>query len=61
MLFTNLLKKFLVSIVIIRGGGEGGLVIKKHFNKNLIMSTEEEETFQLANSSWNCDKVFDWR
>ena len=23
------------------------------------MSTEEKETFQLANSSWICDKLFD--
>ena len=34
-------------------------VIKKHFNKNLIMSTEEEEKFQLANSFWICDKLLD--
>ena len=42
------------------GEGEGG-VIKKQFNKNLIMSTEEEEEerFQLASSSWICDKLFD--
>ena len=40
-------------------------VIKKHFNKNLIMSTEEEEEeeeeeerFQLANGCWICDKLF---
>ena len=32
---------------------------KKHFNKNRIMSTEEEEErFQLANSCWICDKLF---
>ena len=28
-------------------------MIKKHFNKNLIMSTKEEK-FQLANSCWIC-------
>ena len=32
--------------------------MKKHFNKNLIMSAEEER-FQLTNSSWICDKLFD--
>ena len=32
---------------------------KKHFNKNLSMSTEEEEKFQLANNCWICDKLFD--
>ena len=31
---------------------------KKHFNKNLIMSAEEEERFQLADSCYICDKLF---
>ena len=30
-------------------------VIKKHFNKNLIMS-EEEEQFQSSNCCWICEK-----
>ena len=34
-------------------------IIKKYFNKNLIMSIEEEERFQLSNSCWVCDKLFD--
>ena len=34
-------------------------IITKHFNKNLIMSAEEEERFQLTNSYWVCDKLFD--
>ena len=34
-------------------------MIKKHFNKNLIMSAEEEERFQLSHSCWICDKLFD--
>ena len=34
-------------------------MIKRHFNKNLIMSAEEEERFQLSNSCWICDKLFD--
>ena len=33
-------------------------MIRKHFNKNLIMYTEEKERFQLANSCWICDKLF---
>ena len=33
-------------------------MIKNHFNKNLIMSAEEER-FQLSNSCWICDKLFD--
>ena len=34
-------------------------VIKKHFNKNLAMSAEEEERFELSNKCWICDKLFD--
>ena len=30
--------------------------MKKHFNKTLIMS-EEEEQFQLSNTSWICEKL----
>ena len=33
-------------------------VIKKHFNKNLIKS-EEEEQFQLSNTCWICKKLID--
>ena len=33
--------------------------MKKHFNKNLIMSAEDEEMFQLSNIYWICDKLFD--
>ena len=37
-------------------------MIKKHFNKNLVMSAEEEEEeerFQLSNNCWICEKLFD--
>ena len=34
-------------------------VMKKHFNKNLIMSEEEEEQFQLSNACWICEKLID--
>ena len=30
-----------------------------HLNKNLIISTEEEERFRLSNFCWICDKLFD--
>ena len=33
-------------------------MIKNYFNKNLIMSAEEER-IQLSNSCWICDKLFD--
>ena len=35
-------------------------VMKKYFNKNLIMTAEEEEIFQLSNKCWICDKLFDF-
>ena len=53
MLFTNLLKQFLKSMIIVKK------VIKVHFNKNLIMSAEEEEKFQLSNICWICDLLSD--
>ena len=33
-------------------------IMKKHFNKILIMS-EEEEQFQSSNACWICEKLFD--
>ena len=36
----------------------GKNVMKKHFNKNLIM-TEEEEKFQSSNTCWICEKLID--
>ena len=45
MLFADLLKRFLKSMIIVKSD-------KKHFNKNLIMSAEEEERFPLGNSCW---------
>ena len=34
-------------------------IMKKHFNKNLVRSVDEEEKFQLANSCWICNKLLD--
>ena len=31
--------------------------MNKHFNKNLIMSEEEEHLFQQSNSCWICKKL----
>ena len=36
-------------------------IIKKHFNKNLVMSAEDEENFQLSNICLICNKLFDAR
>ena len=33
--------------------------MKKHFNKNLIMSEEEEEQFQSSNTCRICKKIID--
>ena len=33
-------------------------VIKKHFNKNLVMSEKDEQIFHLSNKCWICDKLF---
>ena len=33
--------------------------MKKHFNKNLIMSDEEEKQFQSSNTCWICGKLID--
>ena len=34
--------------------------MKKHFNRNLIMSeVEEEHLFQQSNSCWICEKLID--
>ena len=35
--------------------------MKKHFNKNLVVSAENEERFQLSNKCWIRDKLFDAR
>ena len=32
-------------------------VMKKHFNKNLIMSEKGEEQFQSSNLCWICEKL----
>ena len=34
-------------------------LINKYFNKNLIMSEEEEHLFQQSNSCWICRKLID--
>ena len=34
-------------------------IIKKHFNKSLVMSTKNEEWFQLSNICLICNKLFD--
>ena len=33
--------------------------MKKHFNKNLIMSEEEEHLCQQSSSCWICEKLTD--
>ena len=33
--------------------------MKKHFNKNLIMSEEKKEQSQSSNTCWICEKLID--
>ena len=33
-------------------------IMRQYFNKNLIMSLDVEEIFQLSNKCWICDKLF---
>ena len=33
--------------------------VKKHFNKNLIMSAEENERYELTSSCWICSKLIE--
>ena len=35
-------------------------VIKKHFNKNLVMTAEENEEFERSNSCWICEKLIEF-
>ena len=34
-------------------------MIRKHVNKNLVMSAKDEERLQLSNICWICDRLFD--
>ena len=34
-------------------------VMKKHFNKHLIMTKEKEKQFQSSNTCWICEKLID--
>ena len=48
----HLLKQFLKSTIIVKA-------LKKHFNKNLVMSAEDEKRFQSTNKYCLCSKLFD--
>ena len=50
MLLMSLLKQFLKSISIVKK------IMNKHFNKNLIMTKEEEKQFQSSNTCWISEK-----
>ena len=53
MLLMNLLKQFLKSMNTVKKWQ------KNNFNKNMIMSEEEEEQFQSSNTCWICEKLID--
>ena len=54
----NAVKKFIISIL--REYSYCRKVIKKHFNKNLVMTAEENELFERSNICWICDKLIDF-
>ena len=33
-------------------------MIKKRFNKNLVVSVEDERSFKSSNKCWICNKLF---
>ena len=33
--------------------------MKKHFNKNEVVSEKDEQIFQSSNNCWICNKLFD--
>ena len=33
--------------------------MKKHFNKNLLMTKQQEEKFQSSNICWICEKIIE--
>ena len=45
--------------VILKEYGYCKKVMKKHFNKHLIKSVEEEEQFQSISTCWICEKLID--
>ena len=54
MLLINLLKQFLKSMNTVKE------IMKKHFNKNLIMSEkEEQQQLQSSNICWICERLND--
>ena len=53
MLLKNLLKQFFKNLSIVKK------IMKEHFNKNLVMTEEEEHLFQQSNNCWICKKLID--
>ena len=44
----DVIKQFLESMIIAKK-------MRKYFKKNLVMSVEDEERFQLSNKYWICN------
>ena len=53
MLLMNLLKQLLKNTSTVKK------IMKEHFNKNLVMTEEEEHLFQESNNCWICKKLID--
>ena len=53
----NAVNKFIKSILIEYNYCRK--ILKKHFNKNLVMSAEENEKFEMANICWICGRLIE--
>ena len=43
---------------ILKTNGYCKEITRKHFNKNLVISVEDETRFQSSNKCWICNKLF---
>ena len=53
----NAVNKFMKSIL--REYNYCKKIMKKYFNKNLVMTAEENERFEMTNICWICDRLID--
>ena len=54
----NAVNKFMKSIL--REYNYCKKIMKKYFNKNLVMTAEENERFEMTNICWICDRLIDF-
>ena len=58
LLFTEVKMQLMISLKqFLRNINIDKKLMKEYFNKNMIMSEEEEHLFQKSNSCWICKKI----